>query len=163
MNPPAQPSPPITLQIVSIVFFTFVAFLSIGIPLAVLPGYVHDDLAYGSILAGVVISSQYLATLLSRPLAGATADRLGAKKAVIFGLFGCTLSGVLTLISTSIQAWPSASLGLLLAGRVVLGISQGLVGTGAISWGIGRVGAENTARVISWNGIAAYGLSLIHI
>ena len=63
MSPPAQPSPPITLQIISIVFFTFIAFLSIGIPLAVLPGYVHDDLAYGSVLAGVVISSQYLATL----------------------------------------------------------------------------------------------------
>ena len=45
MSPPAQPSPPITLQIISIVFFTFIAFLSIGIPLAVLPGYVHDDLA----------------------------------------------------------------------------------------------------------------------
>lgn len=158
MNAPAaQPSPPITLQIVNIVVFTFVAFLSIGIPLAVLPSYVHDDLAYGSVLAGVVISSQYVATLLSRPLAGATADRLGAKKAVLFGLMGCALSGALTLISTSIQAWPSASLGLLLAGRVVLGVSQGLVGTGAISWGIGRVGAENTARVISLNGIAAYG------
>ena len=34
----------ITLQIVSIVLYTFIAFLCIGLPIAVLPGYVHDQL-----------------------------------------------------------------------------------------------------------------------
>lgn len=152
-----EQSASITLQIVSIVFFTFISFLCIGLPLAVLPGYVHNDLGYGSVLAGVVISTQYAATLLSRPFSGAVADRCGAKHAVLLGLAGCALSGLLTLASTSLQGLPSLSLGLLLAGRVALGVSQGLVGTGSISWGIGRVGAENTARVISWNGIASYG------
>lgn len=152
-----EQSASITLQIVSIVFFTFISFLCIGLPLAVLPGYVHNDLGYGSVLAGVVISTQYAATLLSRPFSGAVADRHGAKHAVLLGLAGCALSGLLTLASTSLQGLPSLSLGLLLAGRVALGVSQGLVGTGSISWGIGRVGAENTARVISWNGIASYG------
>ncbi|MDI6529136.1 MFS transporter [Pseudomonas otitidis] len=152
-----EQSASITLQIVSIVFFTFISFLCIGLPLAVLPGYVHNDLGYGSVLAGVVISTQYAATLLSRPFSGAVADRRGAKHAVLLGLAGCALSGLLTLASTSLQGLPSLSLGLLLAGRVALGVSQGLVGTGSISWGIGRVGAENTARVISWNGIASYG------
>lgn len=152
-----EQSASITLQIVSIVFFTFISFLCIGLPLAVLPGYVHNDLGYGSVLAGVVISTQYAATLLSRPFSGAVADRRGAKHTVLLGLAGCALSGLLTLASTSLQGLPSLSLGLLLAGRVALGVSQGLVGTGSISWGIGRVGAENTARVISWNGIASYG------
>lgn len=152
-----EQSASITLQIVSIVFFTFISFLCIGLPLAVLPGYVHNDLGYGSVLAGVVISTQYAATLLSRPFSGAVADRRGAKHSVLLGLAGCALSGLLTLTSTALQGLPSLSLGLLLAGRVALGVSQGLVGTGSISWGIGRVGAENTARVISWNGIASYG------
>lgn len=31
------------------------------------------------------------------------------------------------------------------------------MGSGSIGWGIGRVGAEHTAKVISWNGIASYG------
>jgi len=39
----------------------------------------------------------------------------------------------------------------------VLGSAESLVGSGAIGWGIGRVGAANTAKVISWNGIASYG------
>nr|WP_165678415.1 hypothetical protein [Pseudomonas otitidis] len=81
-----EQSASITLQIVSIVFFTFISFLCIGLPLAVLPGYVHNDLGYGSVLAGVVISTQYAATLLSRPFSGAVADRRGAKHAVLLGL-----------------------------------------------------------------------------
>lgn len=45
-TPPAQDSARqnVTLQIVSVVMFTFIGYLTIGIPLAVLPGYVHDDL-----------------------------------------------------------------------------------------------------------------------
>ncbi|HBK50582.1 MAG TPA: MFS transporter, partial [Pseudomonas sp.] len=31
----------VTGQVVSIVLFTFIGYLNIGIPLAVLPGYVH--------------------------------------------------------------------------------------------------------------------------
>ena len=43
----------ITLEVVSVVLFTFLAYLTIGIPLAVLPGYVHGDLGFGSVLAGL--------------------------------------------------------------------------------------------------------------
>ena len=88
----------VTLQVVSIVLFTFIGYLSIGIPLAVLPGYVHSDLGFGAVVAGLVISVQYLATLLSRPQASKIIDNLGSKKAVIYGLFGCGGSGVLMLL-----------------------------------------------------------------
>ncbi len=62
-TPPAQDSARqnVTLQIVSVVMFTFIGYLTIGIPLAVLPGYVHDDLGYGSVLAGLV--TQFQATM----------------------------------------------------------------------------------------------------
>ncbi len=146
-----------TLQIITVVFFTFISFFCVGLPIAVLPGYVHDDMGYGSVMAGIVISTQYLATLLSRPMSGSLADRLGAKRAVMYGMACCGLSGVLTFLSTSLAQFPMTSLLLLLGGRVLLGIGQGLVGTGSISWGVGLVGAENMARVISFNGIASYG------
>ena len=147
----------VTLQVVSIVLFTFIGYLSIGIPLAVLPGYVHSDLGFGAVVAGLVISVQYLATLLSRPQASKIIDNLGSKKAVIYGLFGCGGSGVLMLLSGWLQSWPMLSLATLLVGRVLLGAAESLVGSGSIGWGIGRVGAANTAKVISWNGIASYG------
>nr|WP_208733645.1 MFS transporter [Pseudomonas duriflava] len=156
MDPPQRPLA-VTLLIVSIVLFTFLAYLTIGIPLAVLPTYVHEQLGFSSIVAGLVISSQYLATLLSRSHAGKVVDTIGAKQAVLYGLTGCGISGVLMLLSVLLQNWPQAGLICLLLGRIILGCSESLVGTGAISWAIGRAGVMNTAKVISWNGIASYG------
>ena len=147
----------ITLQVISIVMFTFIGYLSIGIPLAVLPGYVHNNLGYGTVIAGLVISVQYLATLLSRPYASRIIDNQGSKRAILYGLSGCGLSGVLMLVSSWLSATPSLSLATLLLGRLVLGSAESLVGSASIGWGIGRVGAANTAKVISWNGIASYG------
>jgi len=157
-----QPAPPsdslhITLQILSIVFYTFIAFLCIGLPIAVLPSHVHDQLGFGAVIAGVTIALQYLTTLLSRPLAGKVADTLGGKRAIRYGLMGIAGCGVLTLLSAWALNLPTLSLGLLLAGRLLLGIAQGLIGVATLSWGISQVGPEHTARVISWNGIASYG------
>jgi predicted MFS family arabinose efflux permease len=75
----------------------------------------------------------------------------------MYGLAGCGLSGVFMLISAWTQSLPTLSLISLLIGRLVLGSAESLVGSGSIGWGIGRVGAANTAKVISWNGIASYG------
>lgn len=154
---PAQSSMAITLQIVSIVFYTFIAFLCIGLPIAVLPGYVHEQLGFSAVVAGLTIGAQYLATLLSRPYAGRIIDNLGSKRAVMYGLAGCGLSGVFMLLSAWLHNLPTLSLISLLIGRLVLGSAESLVGSGSIGWGIGRVGAQNTAKVISWNGIASYG------
>lgn len=157
-KPQAAPSSlSITLQIISIVFYTFIAFLCIGLPIAVLPGYVHEQLGFSAVVAGLTIGSQYLATLLSRPMAGRLSDSIGTKRAIIYGLSGILLSGVLTLISTLLQSLPLMSLIILVAGRLLLGVAQGLIGVGTISWCMGQVGVEHTARSISWNGIASYG------
>ncbi|WP_085633813.1 MFS transporter [Pseudomonas sp. R16(2017)] len=156
-QPPSQSSLSITLQIVSIVFYTFIAFLCIGLPIAVLPGYVHEQLGFSAVIAGLTIGSQYLATLLSRPMAGRMSDSVGTKRAIVYGLSGIVLSGALTLVSTLLQSVPLLSLVILITARLLLGIAQGLIGVGTISWCMGQVGAEHTARSISWNGIASYG------
>ncbi|MCK9796640.1 MFS transporter [Pseudomonas sp. MAFF 302030] len=160
MSAQEQPVPnsmTITLQIVSIVFYTFIAFICIGLPIAVLPGYVHEQLGFSAVVAGLVIGSQYLATLLSRPMAGRMSDNVGTKRAIIYGLLGIFLSGLLTLLSTLLDSLPLLSLTVLIGGRLLLGVAQGLIGVGTISWCMGQVGAEHTARSISWNGIASYG------
>jgi len=146
-----------TARIVSVVCFTFICYLAIGIPLPVLPGFVNGELGFGSVLAGAAISVQYAATLASRPHAGRSADARGAKRTVLTGLAACGASGVLLLIASLLVEWPVASLGVLLLSRLVLGFGESFVGTGAILWGIGRVGAHQSARVISWNGVATYG------
>ncbi|KAF1051994.1 MAG: putative MFS-type transporter YhhS [Stenotrophomonas maltophilia] len=157
MSSPEQRSSAVTLQILSIVAFTLILFLCIGFLLPVLPGFVHLGLGYDSTVAGVVIGTQYLATLVTRPLAGRLADTHGARQAVLLGLLGLGAGGVLVLLATSLQAVPVLSLLLLLGSRLLIGLAQGLMGIGTASWGIARVGAENTAKVISWNGIVSYG------
>ena len=144
-------------QVLALIVFTALIYFCTGLPLAVLPGYVHDSLGYSSAVAGLVISAQYLTTLLARPLTSSLCDRLGSRRAVTYGLLACALSGLLTWLATSLDNLPIVTLGALLLGRVLLGAAQGLMGTGALSWAIARAGVEHTARVISWNGVAVYG------
>lgn len=82
---PAATQTQLNLRIISIVVFTCICYLSIGLPLAVLPGYIHYQLGYSTFIAGVVISLQYIATLLSRPHAGRYADIWGPKKSSASG------------------------------------------------------------------------------
>ena len=158
-NPPLKnaSSTAITLQIVSIVIYTFIAFLCIGLPIAVMPGYVHNQLGFSAVVAGLVIGSQYLATLFSRPVAGRICDTIGTKRAIVYGLLGIVVSGVLTAAAVLLEPFTDVSLVILIIARLILGGSQGLIGVGTISWCIGQLGAEHTARSISWNGIASYG------
>ena len=131
----------LNLRIASIVMFNFASYLTIGLPLAVLPGYVHDVMGFSAFWAGLVISLQYFATLLSRPHAGRYADLLGPKKIVVFGLCGCFLSGLGYLTAGLTASLPVISLLLLCLGRVILGIGQSFAGTGSTLWGVGVVGS----------------------
>ena len=151
----------LNLRIVSIAAFNFASYLTIGLPLAVLPGYVHDVMGFSAFWAGLVISLQYFATLLSRPHAGRYADLLGPKKVVIFGLCGCFLSGLSYLLAATSTQFAVLSMVLLCVGRLILGVGQSFAGTGSTLWGVGAVGSLHIGRVISWNGIVTYGAMAI--
>ncbi|MFM1344967.1 MFS transporter [Yersinia proxima] len=151
----------INKRILSIVIFTFVCYLTIGLPLAVLPGFVHNHLGYSSLLAGLVISAQYFATLVSRPHAGRYADLLGPKKVVLFGLSCCGISGIFCGLAFWLDNLPLISVLMLVVGRFFLGVGESFASTGSTLWGMGVVGSIHTARVISWNGVATYGAMAI--
>ncbi|WP_343465138.1 MFS transporter [Pantoea sp.] len=151
----------LNLLILSIVKFNFATYLTIGLPLAVLPGFVHDGLGYSAFWAGVVISLQYIATLVSRPHAGRYADLWGPKKVVMLGLVGSLISGLCILLAALTEGQGAVSLVLLCLGRVILGIGQSFSGTGTSLWGVARVGSLHIGRVISWNGIVTYGAMAI--
>lgn len=140
-----------------IVVFNFIIYACVGLPLAVVPGYVHTTLGYGTVLAGLAVSLQYVATLLSRTFAGRVCDVRGPRTSVLYGFIACAAAGALTLIAAECVAWPAVSLAVLFAGRLLLGCGESLVTTGTITWGIGAVGAQHTGRVISWNGVTTYG------
>jgi MFS family permease len=146
-----------TVQIVLTVFFTFICYMTIGIPIAVLPGFVHADLGFGAVWAGLAISTQYLATFATRAYAGRLSDTAGPKHTVLVGLAFCGLSGLLMVLSSQLGASPGFALALLLLGRLALGTGESLAATGAVTWAIGRVGDAHSTRVISMNGVASFG------
>jgi MFS family permease len=152
-----------TRHILGFVYFTFICYLSIGLPLAVLPPYVHLRMGFSAALAGLVISIQYIATLASRPWAGRISDSAGAKVSVLWGMAACTVSGALLVAAAAalhfnpLHIGPPISVALLIASRLVLGVGESLGSTGSTLWGINSAGPEHTAKVISYNGISTYG------
>ena len=144
-------------SILGYVYFTFVCYLSIGLPLAVLPAFVHLRMGMHAALAGLVISIQYVATFLSRPWAGRISDHAGARVSVLWGMAACTLSGLLLLAAVALHFSPSLTFAALIASRLVLGVGESLGSTGATLWGITSAGPQHTAKVISYNGVATYG------
>jgi len=146
-----------TWHIAGYVYFTFICYVSIGLPLAVLPPFVHLNMGYGTVLAGLAISIQYIATLLSRPWAGRISDHMGAKVSVLWGMACCTLSGALLLAVAALHDVHWLSFAVLIVSRLALGVGESLGSTGSTLWGITAAGPEYTANVIGLNGISTYG------
>ncbi|MFG1395581.1 MFS transporter [Roseixanthobacter pseudopolyaromaticivorans] len=145
----------VLLRLLPLVWIVFFSGLAIAVPLPVLALHVHEGLGFSIATAGLAVGIQSLATLLTRQMAGSAVDRYGAKKTVVVGLPLAVLAGLFYLGSLE-AAVPVVSLGILTAGRLCLGLAESLFLTGAMAWGIGRVGLANTGRVMAWQGIALY-------
>ena len=135
----------------------FLGFLTIGLPLAVLPGQIRDLLGFSALIVGFVIGIQSFATVMTRHIAGSNADRVGAKPTVRMGLCMGAASGLIYFLSSRFQDQHFFSLGLLVVGRLFLGLGESLLITGALTWGIGLMGIQKSGKVMAWNGIAMYG------
>ncbi|WP_229413466.1 arabinose transporter [Massilia violaceinigra] len=140
---------PITLTV-------FVAFLTLGLALPVLPLHVQSALSMSPLVIGIVVGSQFVAALLTRAWAGNTVDRRGAKRAVLLGLGLGACSGAACLASLGAPAGYGA-VAILIGARVLLGCAESLVVTGALGWGVGLAGAQHAGKVMAWVGIAMYG------
>jgi len=144
-------------KILGYVSLTFLGYLTIGLSLATLPIFIHQTLGFNTIIAGLVISVQYIATFLLRGYAGKIVDTKGPKISVLRSMLFFALSGLLLLLVFLFKSQPFISLGLLLITRLFTGIGEGLVGASPINWALMELGDEHAAKAISFNGIASYG------
>jgi MFS family permease len=150
------PARNVLLRIAPFTLIIFFAYLTVGLPLAALPLQVHDVLGFDNLIVGVTIGVQALVTLLTRQFAGVLCDRRGAKFGVVAGSGVAIAASAIYLVSAVAPLSPVASLALLLAARVISGLAESLIMTGALAWGIGAVGVENAGRVMVWVGIGLY-------
>ena len=144
-------------KILGYVSLTFLGYFTIGLSLATLPIFIHQVLGFNTIIAGLVISVQYIATFLLRGYAGKIVDIRGPKVSVMRSMLFFGLAGLLLLLVFLCKSQPTVSLGLLLITRLLTGIGEGLVGASPINWALLELGEEHAAKAISFNGIASYG------
>lgn len=139
-----------------IVAVAFILFLVTGIALPVLPLHVHLDLGFGAFVVGLVAGAQFTAALLTRFWSGRYADRRGAKRVTVAGLWLAVAAGVLYLLSLRLLAAPAWSISVLMLGRAVLGAAESCVVTGTLAWCLSLAGPRDAGRVMSWVGLAMY-------
>src|ERR1044072_338174 len=75
-------STPLAKMLTPIVISVFAAYLTIGITLGILPVFVKNNLGFDSLVVGLVIGAQSLATLLTRAYAGRITDTRSEERRV---------------------------------------------------------------------------------
>jgi len=134
----------------------FCGYLAVGLPLPVIPMFVHDRLGFSNLIVGLVIGIQFLATVLTRGYAGRLTDHLGGKRSALQGAAVCALGGLLYLVAAMPELSQTISLAIIVAGRLAAGFGESQFVTGCVSWSIASVGPHRAGMSMSWTGIAMF-------
>jgi MFS family permease len=142
-----------SLAVIAALFF---GYLAVGLPLPVIPLYVHDKLGFGNLIVGMTIGIQFLATVLTRGYAGRLTDQQGGQRSALQGAVVCAVGGLLYLASAIHGLSSNASLAIVIAGRLAAGFGESQFVTGCVSWSIASVGPQRAGMSMSWTGIAMF-------
>ncbi|OCI97127.1 arabinose transporter [Agrobacterium sp. 13-626] len=134
----------------------FCGYLAVGLPLPVLPLFIHDKLGFSNLVVGLVIGVQFLATVLTRGYAGRITDSQGGKRSALQGAATCAVGGLLYLIAAMPSLPATTSLAIVVAGRLAAGFGESQFVTGCVSWSIASVGPQRAGMSMSWTGIAMF-------
>lgn len=117
-----------------VIFSVFSIFLTMGIGFGVLPQFVHGQLGYGAIIVGLVIGIQDIVALCTRAIVGRHTDTKGAKSSAVRGIIWVVAAGIIYMAAGASAAVPLLSLILLIAARILHGVAESYLITGALTW-----------------------------
>ncbi|MPV65179.1 MFS transporter [Burkholderia sp. BE17] len=147
---------------VVVALILFVAIVSLGTSLAILPIYVNKVLGLSPYFVGAVVAAESVSTLLSRAYAGRFSDTRGPKTGMIRGLLLMFVAGVLCIaVIGAGEPGRYLAFAVVFASRILMGIGESLIFTCSGTWPIGLVGREHAGKIMSWVGIAMFlGLAI---
>lgn len=137
------------LQMAIVVSATFLGFLGIGAILPVLGPHVRHDLGQSDIVLGFAIGVFSIVALAGRLISGPVTDRRGRKYSYTVGLALCSTAGLAYLMPVGIWA--------VFAGRILQGIGEAFLFTGAAAWIVELGGEGRQARSLGWLSSGIWG------
>ncbi|HDR2621503.1 TPA: arabinose transporter [Enterobacter chuandaensis] len=152
-NAPSALLPRPATGVIAALFF---GYLAVGLPLPVIPLFIHGHLGFSNVVVGLVIGIQFLATVLTRGYAGRVTDQQGGKRSALQGAILSALAGGLYLVASATDLSPTATLCIVIAGRLMAGFGESQFVTGCVSWAIASVGPQRAGMSMSWTGIAMF-------
>jgi MFS family permease len=152
------PTPPLHLSrpAPGIIAALFCGYLCVGLPLPVIPLFVHDQLGFSNLIVGLTIGIQFLATVVTRGYAGRLTDHHSGKRAALQGAAVSALGGLLYQLAALPGLSPAISLAIIVAGRLTAGFGESQLVTGCVSWSIASVGPSRAGMSMAWTGIAMF-------
>jgi MFS family permease len=135
----------------------FISYLCVAMPLPVVPVFVTGQLGFSNAWAGLGVGIAFFATIVTRGYAGGLSDRRGAKVALARGLVLYVVGALISLAAGLLSGMPLIAFLVLLAGRLLLGLGESLLGISVVAWGVDVVGLDRSSRVLALLGAAIYG------
>ncbi len=133
-----------------------VSYMAVAMPLPVISVFVTGRLGLSNVLSGLAVGIAFLTTILSRGFSGRVADRSGGKVCMMRGLLLYAVASAICLAAGAVGD-PAVAFGLLIAGRLVLGLGESMTLVGMLSWNIGLLGPQRSGTVFSLVGASLYG------
>ncbi|QCE33198.1 MFS transporter [Acetobacteraceae bacterium] len=130
-------------------------FLGMGVP--VIPLFVVDNLHYGDAVVGIITGIQFITAMLFRFPSGRISDVKGPYFAMALGALSAVGAGMFYTGAGFYVLAPFLSASLLLMGSALLGISQSVFVTGAMTCAVSLVQAEKKENERLQNGKKSQG------
>ncbi len=145
------------LRVLWLCLALFLSYLCVAMSLPVISVFVIRQLGFGNATAGLAVGITFASTIVTRGMAGRMADHRGSRICMVRGLWVYAAAGLVCAAA----CWPGlpvvAAYGVLVVGRLLLGVGESLTVVGLLAWCFGIMGPRRSARVFSLVGMALYG------
>jgi len=144
-------------RVVWLTLTLFLSYLCVAMSLPVTSVYVTTDLGFGNALAGLAVGVAFASTIVTRGVAGRIADRRGGKICAVRGLWTYIIATLVCIAASLPGLSAPVAYGVLILGRLLLGVGESFVVVGVIAWGFGIMGPHRSGRVLALIGMGMYG------